>query len=289
MHTVGIQQGRKQLRGGAEPASVQVHAGNRRPLQEYGGGQVSRGGMGAEQEQQSGQQQPQGEPQHGGMPLIAFGKRFRGELEQRGSVHHHRNARAFRQRPHGVILADSEVPVDAIERPGLQFIHYLQAGDNDAVLPLDFLFQVPFGTVVHIAKRFGGIFQGRGEIAPAVSQAVDQGLRADIVTADGKLVGPALQGVFHVAVHHHVFRDAVQFHPSVRTGVYSFVDELVQDVEAVFDTEPHFCGGRLHVPAAAREERGGEYPHGCKQEDGAQPLQYVPFLIHDGTALPSGW
>ena len=175
--------------------------------------------MGHQKKHQAHDKQPQGYPQQGGMPLAAFREGFCGELEKRRAADRHRCPGAFRERPDGVVLVGPEVPVDAVERAGLQLVHNLQAGDDGAVVPLHLLFQVPFGPVVHVMEFRRGVFQGRREIAPAVSQAVHQGLRPNIVAADGELVGPALQGVFYVAVHHHVFRQAVQRHPFAHAGM----------------------------------------------------------------------
>ena len=159
--TVCVQQGRKQLGGGAESASVQVHAGEGTGLQQHGDAQGGECGMRHQKKDQAHNEQSQGYPQQGGMPLAAFREGFCGELEQRRATDRHRCPGAFREGPDSVVLIGPEVPVDAVERAGLQLVHNLQAGDDGAVVPLHLLFQVPFGPVVHVMEFLRGVFQGR--------------------------------------------------------------------------------------------------------------------------------
>ena len=156
--TVGVQQGREQLGGGAESAPVQVHAGEGTGLQQHGDAQGGERGMGHQKKHQAHDKQPQGYPQQGGMPLAAFREGFCGELEKRRAADRHRCPGAFRERPDGVVLVGPEVPVDAVERAGLQLVHNLQAGDDGAAVPLHLLFQIPFGPVVHVMELRRGVF-----------------------------------------------------------------------------------------------------------------------------------
>ena len=58
----------------------------------------------------------------GGMPLAAFREGFCGEFEQRRAADRHRCPGAFREGADSVVLIGPEMPVDAVERAGLQFV-----------------------------------------------------------------------------------------------------------------------------------------------------------------------
>ena len=88
----------------------------------------------------------------------------------------------------------------------MKLVYDFQTGDDGTEWTVDPFHQKPFLSVVDEGELLRHIAQGRHIAAPVFSQPLQQGLGTDIIAADGELVGPALEGVFHIAVYHHVLR-----------------------------------------------------------------------------------
>ena len=210
---VGIQQRRKQLRLLGDMAPVEIHPAQQTALDEEGNSQPEGGGMQGKEQQAAGDEEGDGQPQQGRMAGREFRNALFRKLEQRLPVHQHGHAHAGGKWLDGIKVSREQMPVDAIDAPGLHFVDDLQTGYDTDLPVIDALEQEPLGPQVHIGEVLRHVLQGGGRFAAGISQALDQGALPDIVAADGELVGPALQGVAYVAVDYHVFRQPVQLHP----------------------------------------------------------------------------
>ena len=180
--------------------------------------------------------------------------------------------------------------VDAVQGTGLQFVDNLQTGNDKAAFPFHFLFQEPAGSVVHEGYLLGNVPQGGNVIAAGIAQTLYQGLGTDVVVADGELVGPALEGVFHIAVNHHVFGQFFQVHPLADVAFQGFFNITVQQVHTLFHLLAQFHCGRFYIgPAGFGKEGSHQGQCGRRHQRHGHPVPYEVLFIHDGRALPLRW
>ena len=221
------------------------------------------------------------------MPLGGFRFPFRREFEQRHIAHDHRFTNPGRQVTDPITPFHPEMGIHAIEGTCPEFIHYLQAGNDLTPVRDDLLYQIPFGAVVDERRILAHIPERRHETVPAVSQTLHKRLRADVIIPDGELVGPALQGIFHIAVNHHVFRKVAEVHPVCGVACQGLLYIVIQDLHALFHFFAQIPGNPVDVgPADAGEKRSGERKESSRHESDGNPMPYDSFLIHGDTALP---
>ena len=177
--------------------------------------------------------------------------------------------------------------IRAIERTGTEFIHDFQARYHLTPFGEYFLYQVPLGAVVDKRRILAYIPERRHETVPAVPKALHKRLRTDVVVPDGELVGPALKGVSHIAVNHHVFREVSKVHPFIGGAFEGLFDIAVQHRHAFFHLFAELTGNPVDMsPADAGEKRGGKRKESRRHESDRNPVPYDSSSIHGDRALP---
>ena len=205
---------------------------------------------------------------------------FRHQLEQGHSVNLDCVSHACGKGFYGVAVIYLQEFVGAVHGAWGELVYDFQTGYDGYVVKGVGFFQIPFGAVVGEGPVGGDIGKGGDGVSAGFAQAADNCARADIVTADGELVGPALKGVFHVAVYHHVFGKAVKGGPCSILAVQGGLGGIVQYGKALANLLSQRLCGRFRI--------GWDNPeHGCAHNCGGHgyqchgnPLPYGPFLIH---------
>ena len=137
-----------------------------------------------------------------------------------------------------------------------EFIHHLKACYEIETVGVNFLHQIPFGAEIQIRKLFIHLRQRRNKKASGISEPLHEGTGPEVVAPQRELVSPTLERILHIAVHHHIFRQAGKLLPLLRTLVFCFVDVAVQNPHPAFHPTAQFIGCRLSIHMALPEKNG---------------------------------
>ena len=150
--TVGIQQWREQLRRLPEPSPIQEQTADEERLDNPGHDSIRNLGPHRQQEQRTGQEQENRQPEMIHIVAFRLGHGLRRHLEQGRTVHDDGYADAARQGPYRIAVRQMKMRVHTIEGAGFQLIDNLKSHNDRQRAGLLHPGQVPLWTVIDISQ-----------------------------------------------------------------------------------------------------------------------------------------